>query len=127
MPLSATILVLAAVLLPCGLYVWLALKERPNVRSLADFFPLTRHLESGKYSRATVSAGVSLATVILALVNLAPFLGLSLLVTIGSYAFSFVILRRAARRILEANPTNDTLQGWLGEVGPKVWTKKHQN
>jgi len=116
MPMSATILVLGAVLLPCLLYVWLALKERPHVRSLADFFPLTRHLESGAYSRSTVSAGVSLATVILALVNLAPFLGLSLLVTVGSYALSFVFLRWAAATILEANPANDTLQGWLGTV-----------
>lgn len=114
MPITASILVYAAVLLPCLLYVWLAMRERPNVKSLADFFPLTRHLESGTYSRSTVSAGVSLATVILALVNLAPFLGLSLLVTIASYAGSFVILRWGAGAILKANPANDTLQGWLG-------------
>lgn len=114
MPLVATILVFAAILLPCGLYVWLAIRERPHVKSLADFFPLTRHLESGAYSRSTVSAGVSLATVILALVNLAPFLGLSLFVTIASYALSFVLLRWGAAAILTANPHNDTLQGWLG-------------
>jgi len=114
MPLAATILVYGAIFLPCALYVWLALKERPHVKSLSDFFPLTRHLEGVAYSRSTVSAGVSLATVILALVNLAPFLGLSLLVTVGSYALSFVILRWAAATILEANPTNNTLQGWLG-------------
>jgi len=114
MPLGATILVFAAILLPCVLYIWLALKERPHVKSLADFFPLTRHLEGVAYSRSTVSAGVSLATVILTLVNLAPFLGLSLFVTIASYALSFVILRWAAGAILQANPTNDTLQGWLG-------------
>jgi Na+/proline symporter len=114
MPTSATVLVLAAVLLPCVLYMWLAFRERPNVKSLADFFPLTRHLEGAAYSRSTVSAGVSLATVILALVNLAPFLGLGLLVTIGSYALSFLFLRWGATTILRANPANDTLQGWLG-------------
>jgi len=114
MPLTATILVYSAILLPCVLYILLALKERPYVNSLSDFFPLTRYLEGVAYSRSTVSAGVSLATVILALVNLAPFLGLSLLVTIASYAVSFVILRWGAAAILQANPANDTLQGWLG-------------
>ncbi len=115
-PLEATILVYVAVFLPCALYVWLALKEHPHVKSLFDFFPLTRHLEGVAYSRSTVSAGVSLATVILALVNLAPFLGLSLFVTIASYAVSFVLLRWGAVAILEANPNNDTLQGWLGSA-----------
>lgn len=86
------------------------------MKSLADFFPLTRHLEGAAYSRSTVSAGVSLATVILALVNLAPFLGLGLLVTIGSYAVSFLFLRWGATTILRANPENDTLQGWLGSA-----------
>lgn len=114
--MTATILVFLAILLPCFLYVWLALKERPYVKSLSDFFPLTRHLESVTYSRSTVSAGVSLATVILALVNLAPFLGLSLFVTIASYALSFVVLRWGASAILQANPDNDTLQGWLGNA-----------
>ena len=113
---AATAIVLTAVLLPCVLYVWLALRERPNVKSLADFFPLTRHLEGKAYSRSTVSAGVSLATVILALINLAPFLGLGLLVTIGSYAVSFLFLRWGAATILRANPANDTLQGWLGSA-----------
>lgn len=116
MPLAATFLVTAAILLPCVFYVWLALRERPYIKSLADFFPLTHHLKSGEYSRSTVSAGVSLATVILALVNLAPFLGLALLVTIGSYALSFVILRWKAAAIIEANPRCDTLQGWLGDA-----------
>jgi Na+/proline symporter len=114
MPLTAAILVYVAILLPCILYVWIALKERRHVKSLAEFFPLTRHLEGGAYSRSTVSAGVSLATVILALVNLAPFLGLSLFVTIASYVTSFILLRWSAGVILAANPSNDTLQGWLG-------------
>lgn len=114
MPTVATVLVFAAILLPCVLYVSLALRERPRVKSLADFFPLTRHLDGVVYSRSTVSAGVSLATVILTLVNLAPFLGLSLSVTIASYALSFLVLRWGAAAILRANPSNDTLQGWLG-------------
>ena len=33
MPTAATTIVLAAVLLPCVLYVWLALRELPNVKS----------------------------------------------------------------------------------------------
>lgn len=113
---AAAWIVYAAVLLPCLLYVLLALREFPHVKSLSQFFPLTRYLENGAYSRSTVTAGVSLATVILTLVNLAPILGLSLFVTIASYAASFLVLRSGAGAILKANPTNDTLQGWLGRV-----------
>jgi Na+/proline symporter len=114
MPLIATILVFASILLPAGLYIALSLAERRHIHSLADFFPLKRYLEAGTYSRSTVAAGVSLATVILALVNLAPFLGISLLVTIASYTASFVLLYFAAPAILRRNPTNQTVQSFLG-------------
>src|SRR5687768_4792362 len=110
----STVTVFAAILLPAVLYFWLALKERPNVRSISDFFPLTRFLNGEVYGRSTAAAGVSLATVILTLVNLAPILGVSLLVTICSYALSFVILYFCARRILRANPENETVQSFLG-------------
>jgi len=109
----ATVLVLAAVLLPSLLYLRLAIKEHPSVKSIRDFFPLTRYLEAGAYSRSTVTAGISLATVILALVNLAPSMGISLLTTIGSYAASFVVLYFAAPAIHHRNPQNLTLQAFL--------------
>src|SRR5215211_7717032 len=108
--------VFAAILLPAGLYVWLAMKERKAVKSISDFFPLTRFLDGGTYGRSTAAAGVSLATVILALVNLAPLLGISLLVTISSYAISFVALYFCAPAILQANPGNDTIQTFLGKA-----------
>ncbi len=114
MPTAATLLVLAAVLLPGLLYFALAIREHRFVHSIRDFFPLTRYLEAGAYSRSTVSAGVSLATVILALVNLAPLYGISLLTTIGSYAASFFLLYLAAPAILQRNPSNQTLQSFLG-------------
>lgn len=108
-------IVFAAILLPAGLYVWLALKERGAVKSIRDFFPLTRFLDGESYGRSTAAAGVSLATVILTLVNLAPLLGISLLVTVSSYALSFVLLYFCARAILRANPDNDTVQTFLGK------------
>lgn len=111
----STYLVLSAILLPAILYFWLALIERKHVHGLEDFFPLTHFLQSDQYGRSTAAAGISLATVILALVNLAPVLGLGLLVTIASYAASFVLLYFCAPTILRANPDNDTIQAFLGK------------
>jgi Na+/proline symporter len=93
----------------------LALIERRHVHGLRDFFPLTHFLRSDQYGRSTAAAGISLATVILALVNLTPILGLGLLVTIASYAASFVLLYFCAPTILRANPNNDTIQAFLGK------------
>lgn len=115
MPTSAYIVTFAAILCPALLYFRLAVRERKNLASLRDFFPLTRHLESGVYARSTLSAGVSLATVVLALVNLAPILGIGLLVTIGSYAGGFFLLYLAAPAILRRNPQNKTIQAFLGD------------
>lgn len=112
----STVIVFSAILLPAGLYVWLALKERKNVKSIRDFFPLTRFMDGETFGRSTAAAGVSLATVILALVNLAPLLGISLLITISSYALSFVVLYFCASTILRANPDNDTVQTFLGKT-----------
>ncbi|MCC6910209.1 MAG: hypothetical protein IT430_19935 [Phycisphaerales bacterium] len=114
MPPIATVLVLLAVLLPGLLYFGLAIREHRFVVSIRDFFPLTRYVSASAYSRSTVTAGISLATVILALVNLAPFLGISLLTTIGSYAAGFIVLYFAAPAILARNPENKTLQSFLG-------------
>lgn len=113
---NAAVIVFLAILLPAILYVWLAVRERKHVHSIYDFFPLTRFLDGEKYGRSTAAAGVSLATVILTLVNLAPVMGISLLVTITSYAFSFYILYLCAPTILRANPDNDTVQAFLGKT-----------
>jgi len=114
--MSASILATAwlAVLLPLLLYIYLALRVRKEISTLGDFFPLARFVKADEFGRSTAAAGVSLATVILALVNLAPFLGLGLFVTIASYVAGFVLLYLVAPTILRANPKNQTLQAYLG-------------
>jgi Na+/proline symporter len=116
MSTTATYLVSVAVLLPGLLYVFLAIKQRKNIRSLHDFFPLTKFIPGDEYGRSTAAAGMSLATVIITILNLAPSLGLGLLVTIASYAASFLLLYVCAPTILRANPANDTVQAFLGKT-----------
>lgn len=125
MPMTylATAVVFAAILLPAALYVWLALKQRDKVASIREFFPLTRFLDGESYGRSTAAAGVSLATVILTLVNLAPVIGISLLITIASYALSFVVLYLCAPTILRANPDNETIQAFLGKAYGTAWVR----
>jgi Na+/proline symporter len=111
---AAQIIVLTAILLPAILYLSLAVRENRRGLTIDTFYPLSRFLPGGEYGRSTAAAGVSLATVVLALVNLTPVMGLGLLVTIASYAASFVLLYFAAPTILRANKGNATLQSFLG-------------
>lgn len=112
---TSAIIVILAVMLPAGFYVFLSLRELKNIGGLRDFFPLTHFLGSEKYGRSTAASGISLATIILVLINLSPVFGFGLFVTIASYAASFVLLYFVAPIILRANPENDTIQTYLGK------------
>ena len=94
MNLSAYIAVFGAVLIPAFLYFGLAYRERQNILDIRDFFPLKRSISTGEYRSTTIAAGMSLATVIIAFINLAPFLGITLFVSVISYSASFLLLYR---------------------------------
>ena len=115
MTTQSLIAVVAAVITPALLYFYLAWKANASINGLGSFFPLSKFVSGDEFGRSTASAGVSLATVILALVNLAPFLGIGLLVTIASYVASFVLLYWCTSTILSANPENDTIQTFLAK------------
>lgn len=115
MNITTYIAVFGAVLLPAVLYFMLAFRERKNIAGIQDFFPLKRSISTGEYRSTTVAAGMSLATVIIAFINLAPMLGITLFVSVISYSLSFLILYLCVNRIMEANPSNDTIQAYLGK------------
>ena len=112
--MTPQLIVLAAILLPAALYLGLALRENRRGITIGTFYPLSRFLPGRQFGRSTAAAGVSLATVVLALLNLAPLMGLGLLVTILSYSASFLLLYFVAPTILRANRENQTLQSFLG-------------
>jgi Na+/proline symporter len=115
MNITAYIAVFAAVLLPAVLYFTAAYRERKNITDIRDFFPLKRSISTGEYRSTTIAAGMSLATVIIAFINLAPDMGMTLFVSVISYSVSFLLLYFCAGRIMEANPENDTIQAYLGK------------
>ena len=115
MRLSAYIATFSAILLPALLYVYQAVRERPNIRDIRDFFPLKRSITSGEYRSTTIAAGMSLATVIIAFINLAPIMGITLFVAVISYSLSFLILYPLVGRIMTANPLNNSIQAFLGK------------
>ena len=123
MQLSAYIATFSAVLLPALLYMYLSVRERANIKDIRDFFPLKRRITSGEYRSTTVAAGMSLATVIIAFINLAPMMGITLFVAVISYSLSFLILYPLVGRIMVANPLNDSIQAFLGKRSP-VFTGK---
>lgn len=116
MPISSVCIVFGAILLPAVLYFYQALKERKNIEDIRDFFPLKRSITTAEYRSTTVAAGMSLATVIIAFINLAPLMGMTLFVSVASFALSFLILYPCAGRIMEANPENDSIQTFLGKT-----------
>ncbi|MGD1904819.1 MAG: hypothetical protein ACFB0C_02360 [Leptolyngbyaceae cyanobacterium] len=112
----AYIAVFSAILLPATLYFSVAYRERKNILNIRDFFPLKRSISTGEYRSTTVAAGMSLATVIIAFINLAPALGITLFVSVVTYSLSFLLLYFCAGRIMRANPQNDTIQAYLGKT-----------
>ncbi|MBN2642792.1 MAG: hypothetical protein JXR78_14155 [Victivallales bacterium] len=116
MPAIAYFAVFSAVLLPAALYFYQAYKEQGNIKDISDFFPLKRSISSGEYRSTTVAAGMSLATVIISLLNLSPLMGITLMVSVVSYALSFLILYPCVNKIMTANPDNDTIQTFLGKA-----------
>ena len=115
MNVTAYIAVFGAVLLPAVLFFSAANRERKNIQDIRDFFPLKRSISTGEYRSTTIAAGMSLATVIIAFINLAPLMGITLFVSVISYSVSFLLLYLCANRIMEANPRNDTIQAYLGK------------
>ena len=112
----SNVVIWLAVILPAFLYFKQAWKQKKEIRSIMDFFPLTHSISSGEYRSTTVAAGMSLATVVLTLVNLSPFMGLTLFVSVFTYGLSYLILYPCVGRIMTANPQNDTIQSYLGKA-----------
>ena len=112
-PAVATVLL--ALLLPCALYTWIAFRVRREIHSVFDYLPFTRHLGSGSVSATVVAAGMSMATVMVALVNLAPVLGSALFITVITFVLGFVVLIFATPHIMRLNSRNLVLQAFLGE------------
>lgn len=94
MPAIAYFAVFSAILLPAALYFYQAYKEQRNIKDISDFFPLKRSISSREYRSTTVAAGMSLATVIISLLNLSPLMGITLLVPVISYALSFLVSKK---------------------------------
>ena len=101
--------------MPAILYFTQAYKERKNIFDIKDFFPLKRTISTSEFRSTTVAAGMSLATVIIAFINVAPSMGITLFVAVISYSLSYLILHFCAGRIMKANPDNVTLQAYLGK------------
>jgi Na+/proline symporter len=116
MALQSQVIALLSVVVCCTLYLWVGGRESQSVRSLTDYLPLRRYLNAHEYRGTTVAAGMSLATVLIALVNLSPLMGVALFVTVITYAGSFGLLYFAVPRILMNNPENRTVPGFLGHT-----------
>lgn len=107
-----------------GIYLYFSARIHAKSTSLNDHLPLTSanrqaSVQSAQeFNAATVATTISLATVILAYVELAPFLGTWLLWTAVTTAFGIAVVRAVSHRIwvkLSAFKTHrPTLHEFLG-------------
>ncbi len=112
---ESTILVLFTVILVTSFFLYISYKETRNIKSISDFLPIKRFMKASEYKSTTVAAGMSLATVMIALINLSPFMGISLFITIITYATGFLALYYAIPKIQKLNFNNDTIPVFLGK------------
>ena len=112
---SATIItVLAALLLPGILYICIAVRSAKQIHSVLEFLPLKRFLPADTVGATVVAAGMSMATVMVALINLSPLLGAALFSTVITYTGGLLLLSIGVKRIMRLNTDNLVLQAFLG-------------
>lgn len=124
MSLASKWAVYLAIFLPAALYLIRSWFIRKQVKGIEDFFPLKRQLSTPQYRSTTVAAGMSLATVMIYFLNLAPFLGMALFVSVVSFCASIVFLYFLIPKIMDANPDNLTVQSFLGNTYQSTSVKK---
>lgn len=86
-------------------YIVIGLRLGRHINRLGDHIPVdtsgrARVLSGSEYSTTTIATTISLATVVLAFFDLAPFLGLWLLWTAVTTAAGMIVVRLQATRIL---------------------------
>jgi len=110
-------LAVALVLLTTALgFIAIGWRARRTITSVFQFLPLERRLSADKVGATVVAAGMSMATVMAALVNLAPYLGSALFATVLTFAGGILLVSFGVPRIMRANPQNLVLQEFLGEA-----------
>ena len=96
--------IIAALILSACFYLAIGLRQAYRTRTLSDMVPVRRGHKAavetaGELSASTVAATISLATVVMAFFELAPYLGIWLLWTVVTTALGLIVVRVAARRI----------------------------
>ena len=120
----ATIAIIAT-LLSAGLYLGLGFFLGRKTRTLSDHLPIMANVgkahvhSTSEFSACTVATTISLATVVLAFFELAPYFGLWLLWPVLTTALGLIVARLFARRIWQRmsvyGANRPTLHGFLAK------------
>lgn len=99
MPLTITLSIIVACLLYCGI----SINYNKQIKRLADFLPLSMsrpHVKNAQeFSTTTVATTISLATVIIAIFELFPYMRLWLFWTVITTFLGIVVVKVFARRM----------------------------
>ena len=99
-----TSIIIAALSLSAAFYLFVGFRQGKYTRRVADMLPTERGAgaridTSGEFSTSTVATTVSLATVVMAFFELAPYLGGWLLWTVITTSLGLLVVRLAAKAI----------------------------
>lgn len=110
----AVYLSVLATLITAAIYLYIGSKDARNLASASDYLLYRHRLEPGQVFGTFYASGMSLATVFIAFMQLAPFLGTKLIWSVIFYSLGHVVLWLLIGKILE-NAHGVTLHGFLGK------------
>lgn len=118
--ITAGLLVLVVVIA----YMLVAFRSLRTMQSVDDFFIFNRRLRDTSVFATTFSAEMSLATVFIAFMTLATFLGLNLFIAMGTFIAGQALLWLAIPRIKERVFWGETLQTFLGNSYSSAYLRR---
>lgn len=94
-------------------YLLIGAQDAKNLKSASDYLLFRRRLGTGQVFGTVYASGMSLATVFIAYLQLAPYLGTSLIWSVIFYSLGYVVLYILISKILIYCSSGITLHGFL--------------
>lgn len=95
------------------IYLYIGSQDAKNMKSASDYLLYRRQLVSGQVFGTVYASGMSLATVFIAYLQLAPYLGTKLIWSVIFYSLGYVVLWGLISKILSNCSSGVTLHGFL--------------
>lgn len=97
-----------------GVYLWLAHTDSRSASNLRQYFFYDWSLDSTTIAATIFASGMSLATVLIAMMQLGVYFGIALMWAVATYCLGWVCLIGVAGKIRSHLADTETIHGFLG-------------